>query len=339
MDNISINNNLRKLFIDWSGKNPDKTEILPHSGSSRTYFRFFTNDLTVLGAYNENRNENLAFLTFTDHFLKCKLKVPEIYARDISNNCYLIEDFGTLDLLSWLNKTRIDQNIPPEIIQFYKTTLKELLRFQIFAGKDLDYSMAYPFKIFDKEAILFDLHYFMNQFVIPGKYEFNITILNQDFNLFADYLLTERNDFFMYRDFQARNIMVKNNIPCFIDYQGGRKGPLQYDVASLLYQAKANLPEDIREELLTNYIHEAQSYIQFDKNKFIEYYYAFAFLRIMQTLGAYGLRGLVERKTHFIESIVPALKNLKLVSQKVHILNKTNELKKLIIQITNKSNG
>jgi len=329
-----IQNDLAVLFKNWKGFEPEKVEMLPHSGSSRIYFRFSAVEITALGVYNQNNNENIAFISFTEHFLKYKLNVPLIYSIDLSKNIYLIEDLGDIDLLSWLNKSRNNTSFPETGIELYKSVLRELIKFQVVAGKDFDYSNCYPFKAFNKDAIFFDLNYFLDHFVKPGKYSYNQQKLTTDFNSFSDYLLLEENNFFMYRDFQARNIIIKNNQPYFIDYQGGRKGPLQYDLASLLYQAKATIPEDIRIELVDFYLQEVNKALPVKSEKFIEFFNAFSLIRILQTLGAYGLRGLVEGKSHFIESIVPALSNLALVVVKTDILNQTPELKDLLKRIT-----
>jgi len=334
IDNKNIVTELSLLFKKWAGKDPDTTEELPHSGSSRVYFRLSAGQTQAIGVYNQNTIENNTFIKFTQHFKTFQLNVPEIYAEDLSKNIYLIEDLGNVDLLSWIKTSQDKQNFESELIIKYKLVLKELINFQIIASQDFDYSICYPFSSFNKEAILFDLNYFLNQYVKPSKYDFNSDKLVNDFNTFADYLLQEKANFFMYRDFQARNIMLKNNQPYFIDFQGGRKGPLQYDVASLLYQAKANIPEEIRLDLLNFYMNEAKKLTPIDREKFITFFYAFALLRILQTLGAYGLRGLVEGKSHFIESIGPALLNLKLVIVKTDILNQTPELKNLLKRIT-----
>jgi len=332
--NNQIIKDLSVLFKKWAGKDPDTTEELPHSGSSRVYFRFIAGKTQAIGVYNQNAIENNAFIKFTQHFKAFQLNVPEIYAEDLSKNIYLIEDLSNIDLLSWIKTSQDKQNFESELIKKYKLVLKELINFQITASQDFDYSICYPFSSFNKDAILFDLNYFLNQYVIPGKYDFNSDKIINDFNIFADYLLQEKANFFMYRDFQARNIMLKNNQPYFIDYQGGRKGPLQYDVASLLYQAKANIPEKLRMELLDFYISEVEKTISINRIKFTQYFFAFALIRILQTLGAYGLRGLVEGKSHFIESIAPALSNLSLVFRKTEVLNQTPELKNLLINIT-----
>ncbi|MGE0090634.1 MAG: aminoglycoside phosphotransferase family protein [Bacteroidales bacterium] len=336
MDTSDIIKLSGNLFKKWMGKNPDTIDQLPHSGSSRIYFRISSGNTNALSVYNTNSIENNAFIKFTYHFKSYNLNVPKIYATELQNNIYLIEDLGNLNLLSWIYSLQNNTTRDSEIKNKYKLVLKELIKFQITASQNFDYSICYPFSSFNKEAILFDLAYFQNQFIKARKIEFDENLLTNDFNRFAEYLLQENSNFFMYRDFQARNIMLKNDQPFFIDYQGGRKGPLQYDVASLLYQAKANLSEKTRTELLNFYISEIQKLVSINSKKFTEFYYAFTLVRILQTLGAYGLRGLVEGKSHFIESITPALSNLALVKNKVDFLTQTTELKRLINKITEK---
>ncbi len=336
MDTSNIIKLSGDLFKKWSGKNPEAIDQLPHSGSSRIYFRITKGNTRALSVYNTNIIENNAFIKFTNHFKFFDLNVPCIYATELQDNIYLIEDLGDLDLLSWIYSLKNSTNQESEITNKYKLVLKELIKFQVTASQNFDYSICYPFSSFNKEAILFDLAYFQNQFIKASKIEFNENLLVNDFNRFAEYLLQENSDFFMYRDFQARNILLKDNQPYFIDYQGGRKGPLQYDVTSLLYQAKANLSEETRTELLNFYIYEVQKSVTINPEKFTEFYYAFALVRILQTLGAYGLRGLVEGKSHFIESIAPALSNLAMIKYKVEFISQTPELKRLINKITEK---
>jgi len=321
---------LTRLFKNWSGGEHEKIVQLPNSGSARVYFRISSNNQSALGVYNANHIENIAFINFTEHFLKHSIRVPQIYSHELTNNIYLIEDLGDTQLLSWLNETRTNNDFPEKAVEIYKVVLENLIDIQITTGKDIDYSYCYPFKSFDKEAIIYDLNYFKLNFIESLNINYNSSKLQNDFEFLADYLLKADSNFFMYRDFQARNILLKNNIPYYIDYQGGRKGALQYDLVSLLYQAKADIPESIKLNLLHFYIEEVNKVIRINNDKFIEYYYGFALLRILQTLGAYGLRGLKEGKKHFIESIPFATKNIKLLIKNTEIIKNTPELKSVI---------
>ncbi len=326
---------LSKLFEKWSGVKPFSFNRLPHSGSNRIYYRLQYSDQTVIGVFNENKKENTAFLDFTKQFLNCRLNVPDIYARDLDNNIYLIQDFGDKQFLSWVLTKKVNNKFTGEIIEIYKKVIRELIRFQIIAGLNFSYSKCHQHPEFNDESILFDLNYFRTNYVDASRLKYNKNKLNKEFEIFAKYLLKADNHFFMYRDFQARNILLVDNEPYFIDYQGGRKGPLQYDLASLLFQAKAQIPEDIKDQLLTYYINLAKLFVPVCKEEFNEFYFAFALIRVLQTLGTYGLRGLIEKKVHFIESIPLAINNLVYLKDKTNILNQMPELNQLINQLVN----
>jgi len=301
--------NLRVLFKQWSGELPDKIIAIPPSGSERRYCRLTCQNKSAIGAWNPVKEENSAFLHFTKHFKANGLHVPAIYGADPDNNIYLIEDLGNTSLFSLLETKSQDTGFPAEIVRLYQESLKELIRFQVIAGKNLDYSFCYPYGAFDARSVKWDLNYFKYYFLklhIP----FHEGKLEDDFDTLINYLGQADSSFFMYRDFQSRNILVKYNQPYFIDYQGGRKGPLQYDVASLLFQVKADLSLDLREELLDYYISELSSCIKIDQTAFKKLYYGFVLIRLLQVLGAYGFRGLIEKKPHFLSSIPFALKNL-----------------------------
>lgn len=335
---MSLNKNieikLNKLFEKWSGFEALKTIKLPNSGSNRMYFRLQNANISAIGVYNDNFKENAAFLNFTKQFLNSRINVPYIYSDNLSENIYLIQDLGDTQMLQWLSSQRIKNEFPTEAISIYKKVIQELIRIQIVAGRNFDYSNCYPYTVFNEESIKFDLNYFKSNYIERLNLSYDSQKLGSDFNQFTSYLLNADNDFFMFRDFQARNIMLVNNQPYFIDYQGGRKGPLQYDLASLLFQAMAEIPEKIKDLLLEYYIGLVRKFVPINKIEFKEYYYAFALIRVMQTLGAYGLRGLIEKKNHFIKSIPLALNNLIYLVDKVEILNSLHELKKILIQIT-----
>ncbi len=312
MNNFSIDNQislLKTLFKKWSGDNANQVFPLPSSGSNRKYFRIKSSKLNVLGVYNNNLKENLAFIEFSKHFKKHSLNVPEIYSADLDNNIYLIEDFGDIDLFSLIKKDK--NKYSTEIINIYKKSLDELIKFQLTAGEKINYNLCYPRKSFDKQSMLWDLNYFKYYFLKLTDIPFDEKELENDFHLFIKVLLEADNNYFMYRDFQSRNIMIQENSPFFIDYQGGRKGALQYDVASLLFQVRAEMPSNIRDELLDYYISQLKKVIVVDEKKFKKHYYAFVYLRLMQVMGAYGFRGLYEKKAHFVQSIPFAIKNLK----------------------------
>ena len=308
---------LSDLFTAWAGNAPDSVSILPASGSQRRYFRLFGRKGTAIGAYGSEPAENRAFFTIGKHLLKKGVNVPELYAVANDEQHYLIEDFGDTTLFSLLREHPASENVP-----LLQEAVKQLAFLQIRGGHDLDFSSCYPVASFDRISIFWDLNYFKYCFLKNSGIEIDELALERDFNYFAGHLLEADASFFMYRDFQSRNIMVQDGKLGFIDFQGGRRGPLQYDIVSFLFQAKNNFPENLRETLLQQYIETASAYATIDKDKFLRYYYSFALFRVLQVLGAYGFRGLVERKSHFLESIPFALQNVQwlLDKGKLHAL-------------------
>ena len=325
---------IKQLFTDWAGEEPVYFESLPRSGSIRKYFRIKGRSKQVIAAFNPDLQENEAFFSFTDHFLKKGLNVPEIFAKIPEEGIYLLQDLGDTTLFSLLSEADRRDGIPDSIVSFYKQSLDELIRFQVVAGKDLDYSVCYPRPAFDRQSMQWDLNYFKYYFLKLASVSFHEQKLEDDFNTLMDYLEGAYSDYFMFRDFQARNIMIFDDKPFFIDYQGGRKGPLQYDLASILFQAKARLPYKLREDLLNYYINSLKKYIEIDRKIFVDYYYGFVLIRTLQVLGAYGYRGYFERKSHFIESIEYAVKNLKWILENVSIPIDIPELTKCLNEIT-----
>ena len=314
-------------------------DILPiaESGSARKYFRVITERSSLIGTFSNNVEENEAFLSFCRHFHGLGLNAPEVFAVNEERTCYLQSDFGDDNLFAHVQKALLSGGPSMgsgTLISLYKKALSHLVKFQITGHQGLDYSKAYPTERFDRQAILDDLNYFKYYFVKPHEeIDFNETRLSMDFAAFADFVSQASCDFFMYRDFQSRNIMVKDNELYFIDFQGGRKGPLNYDVVSLLYQVKAQLPEAIRDELVQYYKVELSQYVSPEEVKFDTYQPYFVYLRLLQVLGAYGFRGLIQKKSHFIESIPYALKELKTWNEK-HPLNDYPELQNIISQLS-----
>lgn len=301
---------LIQLFEEWAGEEARSFVMLPPSGSYREYYRIGGRSKSAMGVYNEDKKENATFLEFSAHFKSKGLAVPEMYAIDQANNIYLQQDLGDVTLYSFLQGMRKGDEFSDELRGFYKKTINELIAFQIKGGEGLDYNMCYPRKAFDRQSMLWDLHYFKYYFLKLARVPFDEQALEDDYHAFIDFLLEADQEYFLYRDFQSRNIMVKDDQPWFIDYQGGRKGALQYDLASLLYDGKADIPQSVREELLSYYIDHLKTYKNFDIDKFIKQYYGYVFIRIMQAMGAYGFRGFYEKKEHFLKSIPFAIKNL-----------------------------
>lgn len=306
----NIEAGLKQLYQRWAGELPLKIIPMQAHGSDRRYFRIFGKNKNAIGVYNHDRRENIAFLEFSKIFLGTGLPVPEIYAEDLEKGVYLEEDLGDITLFSYLSDAREIEGFSEKIINIYEKVVTLLPQFQITSGRKLDYSLCYPRGSFDKQSMMWDLNYFKYYFLKLAKISFDEQYLEDDFQKFTEFLLQADRDFFLYRDFQSRNIMIRDGQPYFIDYQGGRKGALQYDIASLLFDAKADIPQDVRDRLLEKYIAAVSQLITVDREKFMQFYYGYVFIRIMQALGAYGFRGFYERKTHFLKSVPYAIQNL-----------------------------
>ena len=298
------------------GVTPFSLHEIPACGSYRRYVRIFLPDgSTLMGTWNADKKENAAFISFAQSFYQQGLPVPLILAVDEENDMYIQEDLGQDNLFAlvqrdWLPllEADADAHFPEYLKDLYYRSLRELLRLQM-AGKDcIDYSKATPCPSFHRDAIHWDLNYFKYMFLRICRVPFDEQALEDDFRRFSAFLLQVPCDYFLYRDFQSANIMVtfEGNI-AFIDFQGGRRGALQYDLASLLYDAKTRLPKTLRDELAAYYLRLLQENISIDEQEFKAYYQAYTLCRLMQALGAFGFRGLVEKKEGFAESIPPAL--------------------------------
>jgi aminoglycoside/choline kinase family phosphotransferase len=330
--NPELKHNLEQLFSKQFHENILTIEELAASGSNRKYYRLISANHHAIAAYNNDGKENQAFISFTRHFEKQNLSVPSVLQTDLAHNLYLLNDLGDETLFSYLEKHR-KEGFTEKTISLYKSVLDELLRFQTDASTDLDYSVCYPRDRFDKQSMIWDLNYFKYYFLKLAHISFDEQMLEDDFNVFSEFLLKTECNFFMYRDFQSRNIMILEGNLFFIDYQGGRKGALQYDVASLLYDAKADIPQEIRELLLDHYITSLKKKIQINESEFRQYYYGYVLIRIMQAMGAYGFRGYYEKKTHFLKSIPFAVANLKWIVENVTLPVKTDSLFHVFKQI------
>jgi aminoglycoside/choline kinase family phosphotransferase len=304
---------LKELFEQYFHAPADRVQPLQGKlgGSGRNIVRLGNGKNTAIGILYNVREENVAFLEFTRHFRKHGLPVPEIYAERLNDGAYLEQDLGDTTLFDFLLNHRSGENIAPEAVEAYRRVVEALPRFQIEAARDLNYKVCYPRSSFDRQSISWDLNYFKYYFLRLAGIPFSEQALEDDFNRLTKFLLTAERDYFLYRDFQSRNVMLVDGQPYFLDYQGGRKGALQYDIASLLFDAKADLTPEVRQYLLDHYLEVLGKYIKVDREQFIQHYYAYVYVRIMQALGAYGFRGFYERKVHFLQSVPYALKNLR----------------------------
>ena len=326
-------NSVLLLFKSWSGEQAGEINLLPGSGSYRKYFRVKGPHHQVIGAYYDSVRENKAFIELSRHFKKHGLNVPEIYAVGGNMKTYLQEDIGDIVLFDHITKIREKEGFGQKLIEIYKSIIDELIRFQMVAGKTVDYSVCYPAAEFNGQAYMWDLNYFKYNFLKLAQIPFDEYRLEEDFKIIVQGLLSSDNSWFVYRDFQVRNIMLRNKKLYFIDFQGGRKGPVYYDLVSLLFQARAMIPFDIREELIDYYIVQAGKINTQSIINFRQHFYKFALIRILQTLGAYGFRGLHEKKRHFIESIPLAIENVKWLLENLKVSNKIPELKHCLKQI------
>lgn len=304
---------LKNIFEHWSGE--PCVEMLPlgANGSNRRYWRIKGATKCCIGAYNEDVRENEAFVYYSRALGKRGVHVPEVYAVSENRQCYIQQDLGDTTLYAYLyDKRRNGGGFDSEMLSLYRRVLDDLAEIQV-AGRDLDFSYAYPREAFDAQSIQWDLNYFKYYFLKLTYVPFDEERLEKNFKTLTDFLLQADCGFFLYRDFQARNIMLYEGEPYYIDFQGGRRGAAQYDVASLLYSAKSDLPEVIRQELLDNYRDSLSRRYSIDKKLFDDYFYGYVLIRIMQAMGAYGYRGLFEHKDYFINSIPLAVNNLRLV--------------------------
>lgn len=301
---------IRTLFKQYSGNDALRVEPLPVSGSARRYYRVFAEDRTYVGVYHENLRENRLFVDFTRHFEKSRLHVPHVYCVSENGFCYLQDDLGPDMLLNVVEREREGEFLSEHTMELYRKALSELLKFQLVGGKGLDYSECLPRPVFDERCIRWDLNYFKYCFLKLAGVEVDEDRLENDFDRLTAKLVMAGTGGFMFRDFQSRNIMVVDNEVYFVDYQGGRQGALHYDVASLLYDAIVKIPEGQKEELLNFYIRQLTVCEPEYAEKFREMYYHFVLVRLLQAMGAFGLRGLHEGKTHFIDSIVPGLQGI-----------------------------
>jgi aminoglycoside/choline kinase family phosphotransferase len=310
MDDSDIIKTISEGYKEIFGHSETEVNPLPRSGSDRRYYRIHDGNKTIIGAFNANPEENEAFIGFTGHFRNKSLPVPELYGYLPEKSVYYLQDLGDDNLYTWLHKKPVIAPFDEDTMKLYRKILDKLILFQTRGIDGLDLDLCYPHRSFDRQSMMWDMNYFKYMLLKLLAVPFNERRLEQDFNLLADYLLETGQDYFLYRDFQTANVMVVGEEPWFIDYQGGRKGAPQYDVASMLYDAKIPMNETDRESLLAYYIENFCNQTKEDRLKFRGYYSGFSMIRVMQALGAFGFRGLYEQKPTFTDSIVPGVRLL-----------------------------
>ena len=321
---------IASAFYDYAGEPWERCEALPLSGSARRYYRIFYREGSCLAVWHENLRENKLFVDFSRHFASLGFPVPAIYHQSVDQRIYFQEDLGATSLLDVVERERKGRELSPETLALYRRVLAVLVRLQLQGGEGLDYTDCLPRPVFDRTCMLWDLNYFKYCFLRLAGVEVDEQRLEMDFERLTGVLTAVPADGFMFRDFQSRNIMVREGEPFFIDYQGGRRGALHYDVASLLYDAIVAIPERQREELLAFYVAELGNYRKVDTAVFVKEYSHFVLIRLLQAMGAFGLRGLYERKPHFVDSILPCLTTLSILMEAGSLSTDYPEIKRVL---------
>ena len=313
------------LYKKWSGEDPKRVEKLPGAGSNREYYRMVgADEKTVIGVVGTSRDEDHAFIYLARHFGNLKLPVPRVLAASDDELRYLQEDLGQVSLFDAIRGGReAGGRYNQREKELLKLTIRQLANIQMRGARGLDWKNCYPQPAFDQDSVLFDLNYFKYCFLKPTDLDFHELKLEANFRMLAKDLTAEDCDGFLYRDFQARNVMLvpttqhptpntQHLTPYFIDFQGGRRGPFYYDLASFLWQASAKYPHKLRRDLVMEYYQALKQYTEVPSTRhFVERLALFVLFRTLQVLGAYGFRGYFERKKHFIDSIPPAMQNLR----------------------------
>lgn len=325
---------LSQLFFEATGKKAGEQTTLTASGSNRRYYRIESEDKSVslIGVQGTSREENHAFLYMAELFLEKGLNVPRVLAASDDEMCYVQQDLGNTLLFDYIAEGRKTGVFSAPEKEMLRKVVRGLAKFQVIGAEKFDFNQCYPQPEFNLRSILWDLNYFKYCFLKATGLDFQEDKLENEFERLAYILLRSNYSAFMYRDFQSRNVMICKDsngelVPYFIDFQGGKKGPVYYDVASFLWQAKANFHPDLREELIEEYIDELQKYMPVDRPVFYETLKHFVLFRTMQVLGAYGFRGYFEKKPHFLQSIPFAIDNLR------HLLKHASEDYPYLIQV------
>jgi aminoglycoside/choline kinase family phosphotransferase len=308
-----IHDRLVQLFERAFGQHPTAVLEVAGDGSQRRYFRLVGPGMeTAIGAVGPDHEENRAFLSFSRSFRDAGLPVPRIYGTDEEAGLWLEEDLGDTTLFSLLADARSKEGkrFPESVLEVYERVVEALPRFQVLGGRVVDFTACYPRSAFDRQSMMWDLNYFKYHFLKLARVPFNEARLERDFKALVRYLLRTDTNHFMYRDFQSRNVMIREDGPWFIDYQGGRRGALHYDIASLLYDAKAAIPDEVRAHLLEHYLGALSGHVSVDGDEFRELFRGYVLVRVMQAMGAYGYRGFFERKPRFLQSVPYAAQNL-----------------------------
>lgn len=306
-----MDNPIEELFFSYTGSRPASCVKLSQSGSRRSYYRLSGPGGSLIGVQGTDKDENHAFITIASHFKSKGIAVPEVLAVSGDGMCYIQGDLGDTLLYDVLSGSRRRGEYGDDECNLLCRVMAELPKIQCEGAEELDFSVCYPSNSLNARMVDFDLNYFKYCFLKPSPVEFNEERLQDDFDALKRDILAEPQDVFMYRDFQARNVMMKDGEPWFIDFQGGRRGPIYYDVASFVWQARASYPEPLKQRMVEAYLDALEGYRQVDRREFWRKLRIFVLFRTLQVLGAYGFRGRIEKRAHFLESIPYALANLR----------------------------
>lgn len=299
---------LERLYSAWCGSKPTDMTLLPLSGSARKYYRMTGEGGVVIGCLGPNKAENAAFLAIDEGFVSHGLAAPKVYAVSEDGLAYIQEDLGDGQLFELLKPCIASGSFGEREMTWLRNVMKVLPSVQFKVGEGLDWDICFPDREFNARMVNFDINYFKYDFLKFTGVDFNEIKLQDDYDRLVEDSLDYEGDTFMYRDFQARNIMMRGDEPCFIDFQGGRRGPVQYDLASFLWNAGTHFSPAIRAELEKTYIEALREYRAVDEKSFYEKYRLITLVRLLQELGAYGFRGLVERKQIFLDCFPTAIK-------------------------------
>ncbi len=316
------------LFEQWAGEPCLKKNQITANGSNRVYFRLEGATKTCIGAINQDVRENEAFFYFAEEMRKRGVHVPEIYAISSDRKIYLQQDLGNTSIYTYLSSREVNGiDVTEPMRELYRKAIDQLIDIQSCC-RDIDFTRAYPRPRFDHQALQWDMNYFKYYFLRLFHIPFDEQLLETDFQQFIQWLLDDDCNYFMHRDFQSRNIMIVDEELYFIDFQGARQGAPHYDLASLLYSSKSNVPDPLRKELLEYYLdRRSERYGAIDREAFKAKYYGYVLARMMQAMGAYGYRGIIEKKEYFVKSIPYAVNNLRTILQEIHLPLEIEHLK------------
>lgn len=302
---------LDKLFERYTGHKVEDRSELTSSGSHRRYFRLTGGNISLIGVIGTNLSENKAFCYLSAHFREKGIKAPKVFAKSDDGMCYIQEDLGNAQLYNVISQGRETGEYSSFESSILCHTIEMLPKIQFKGAQGLDYNCCFPEPEFNERMVMFDLNYFKYCFLKATGMEFDEIRLQDDFDKLKNDLLLDMGNTFMYRDFQARNVMIKDGEPYFIDFQGGRRGPIYYDVASFVWQARSRYPEALKQAMIQTYLTSLKEYVNIDTAVFEQRLRLFVLFRTLQVLGAYGFRGYFEKKPHFLGSVPFAIDNLR----------------------------